>query len=118
MVLSGERAVIVVNHTSFLDAALLAAPAQLDQAAAGQALDRNAARDGGVEVVVQLLRLGLLAEDLAEDGDLALELGIQRLILARIQLDDGGIRNELDNVLVVAAEALAGHHKIRFCGHD
>ena len=57
-----------VVHFGGLDAALLAAPAQLDQAAAGQALDRNAARDGGVDdgagrgaqalVLVQLAQLG------------------------------------------------------------
>src|SRR5699024_8338318 len=62
---------------------------------------------GGVEVGAELLGLLLLAEDLAEHGDLALELVAEGPVVARVQLEDRGVGRVLHEVGVVRREARA-----------
>ena len=76
------------------------------------------AGDLRVEVLAEPRGLGLLAEDLAEHVGLPLELGVERLALARVEVEEGCVRGELLELVLVLGEALAVDDEVGLGGDD
>ncbi len=76
------------------------------------------ALDGSIEVVDELVGLVLLAEDLTEHGDLTLELLVEGLTLARLEVDDRGIGHEVRDRRVVLREPLTADDQVGLDGDD
>ena len=74
------------------------------------------ALDRGVEVVDELLGFGLLAEDLAEVGDLTDKLLVEGLSVARLKVDERDVGGELLDLGVELGEALAGDDQVGLGG--